>query len=64
MAKPKYMGSIRGDKWKQGKQQATGETQPAATVQHQPAQSTMPCPVVRLEPRAPLIVRSGRPFYD
>ncbi len=68
MAKSKHKGSIRYDKQKkkEGTSPAATEPQeiakPAAPVQRQPVTSAPPSPVVSLEPLAPLIVRSGRPF--
>ncbi|TVQ93799.1 MAG: CRISPR-associated protein Cmr3 [Chromatiaceae bacterium] len=67
MAKPKRKGSIRYDKQQRGKAQATDAhtgRQPVATARRQPLQSLAPSPVVSLEPLAPLIIRSGRPFDD
>lgn len=68
MAKPKHTGTIRYKKRKPDKRPAQAgqreTTQPAAPVQRQPIKSAPPSPVVSLEPLAPLIVRSGRPFDD
>lgn len=67
MAKPQRKGSIRYDKQQRGKPRETDARtghQPAATVQRQPVRSMVPSAVVSLEPLAPLIIRSGRPFDD
>jgi CRISPR-associated protein Cmr3 len=42
----------------------TASDKPAATIQRHSPQAAKPSPVVSLEPLAPLIVRSGRPFDD
>ncbi|MBN2885888.1 MAG: type III-B CRISPR module-associated protein Cmr3 [Chromatiaceae bacterium] len=65
MAKPKRQGKVRYDRQNRGQPKTRQEQPsvlPAALAQRRPAPSAAPSPVVSLEPLAPLIIRSGRPF--
>lgn len=66
MPKPKKNRPIRYDKQKDQRQSrpTVATTRPADVVLQQSQHTLPPSPVVSLEPLAPLIVRSGRPFDD
>ncbi|NCA70634.1 MAG: CRISPR-associated protein Cmr3 [Sphingobacteriia bacterium] len=72
MSKPSKKGKVRYDKQQKIKEQAqasSGQRDAAnpksgVSLQRQSAKPADPSPVLSLEPLAPLIVRSGRPFDD
>ncbi len=62
--KPRYRKKDKAKTQARGTQSSGATTKSAARVQRQAVKSAAPSPVVSLEPLAPLIVRSGRPFDD